>query len=294
MPKYITKVMILLLIFLWVLSMSVLAKEPTYILGPDDLLEVTVWNHPDLNRTMSIRSDGFVSLPLVGDILAEGLNPEQLADRIAGLLEEYLVSPQVTVAVKAFKMVEVSVLGAVVRQGVFPVKSNTRLLEVLALAGIKEKEALLEEVTLTRHDTNFTIDVDKLLKLGGHQNYLVQSDDVIYVPFTNRVVYILGQVEKPGSYSIDQETTPADVLAMAGGPTERADLKNVKIIHRDGNREIAEINLESFLENRSPDTIIHLTEGDIIKIEETKAINWEKIFTYAAGIKIIHDLITNW
>lgn len=294
MYKNITKVMILLLIFLGIIQGGVLAQEPTYILGPEDLLEVTVWNHPDLNKTISIRSDGFISLPLVGDVFAEGLTPEQLGDKIAGLLEEYLVSPQVTVAVQKFKMLEVSVLGAVVRQGIFPVKSDTRLLEVLALAGIEEKQALLEEVTLTRNDTNFTIDVDKLLKAGGYQNFLLQSGDVIYVPFVNRVVYILGQVKLPGSYRIDQKTTPADILAMAGGPTERADLKNVKIIHRDGNQEIEVINLENFLDNRPPETIIYLTEGDIIKIEETKAINWEKIFTYAAGIKVIHDLIVNW
>lgn len=294
MYKNITKVMILLLIFLGLIQGGVLAQEPTYILGPEDLLEVTVWNHPDLNKTISIRSDGFISLPLVGDVFAEGLTPEQLGDKIAGLLEEYLVSPQVTVAVQKFKMLEVSVLGAVVRQGVFPVKSDTRLLEVLALAGIEEKQALLEEVTLTRNDTNFTIDVDKLLKAGGYQNFILQSGDVIYVPFVNRVVYILGQVKLPGSYRIDQKTTPADILAMAGGPTERADLKNVKIIHRDGNQEIEVINLENFLDNRPPETIIYLTEGDIIKIEETKAINWEKIFTYAAGIKVIHDLIVNW
>lgn len=294
MYKNITKMMILLLIFLGLIQGGVLAQEPTYILGPEDLLEVTVWNHPDLNKTISIRSDGFISLPLVGDVFAEGLTPEQLGDKIAGLLEEYLVSPQVTVAVQKFKMLEVSVLGAVVRQGIFPVKSDTRLLEVLALAGIEEKQALLEEVTLTRNDTNFTIDVDKLLKAGGYQNFLLQSGDVIYVPFVNRVVYILGQVKLPGSYRIDQKTTPADILAMAGGPTDRADLKNVKIIHRDGNQEIEVINLENFLDNRPPETIIYLTEGDIIKIEETKAINWEKIFTYAAGIKVIHDLIVNW
>lgn len=294
MFKNTTKVMILLLIFLGLIQGGALAQEPTYILGPEDLLEVTVWNHPDLNKTISIRSDGYISLPLLGDVFAEGLTPEQLGDKIATLLEEYLVSPQVTVAVQKFKMLEVSVLGAVVRQGVFPVKSDTRLLEVLALAGIQEKEAFLEEVTLTRNDTNFTINVDKLLKAGGYQNFILQSGDVIYVPFVNRVVYILGQVKLPGSYRIGQKTTPADILAMAGGPTERADLKNVKIIHRDGNKEIEIINLENFLDNRPPETIIYLTEGDIIKIEETKAINWEKIFTYAAGIKVIHDLIVNW
>lgn len=294
MYKYARKMIILLLIFLVLIQSGVLAQESRYILGPDDVLEVIVWDNPDLSKIITIRSDGYISLPLIGDIKAEGLTPEALANRVKDLLKEYIVSPKVTVAVNEFKMLNVSVVGAAVKQGTYPVKPGTRLLEVLAMAGVLEKQAELEEVTLTRNEVIITINLDKLLREGGHQNYLLQSGDVIYIPYTNRVVYILGEVKNPGSYPLDKMTTPADVLAMAGGPNDRADLKSVKIIRRDGNKETEIVNLEKFLDNKAPDSITYLEDGDIVQVAETNSINWEKIFTYAAGIKIIHDLIVNW
>ncbi len=165
---------------------------------------------------------------------------------------------------------------------------------MLAKAAIEEKAALLEEVSLTRKESVLKIDAARLLREGGHQNYELQEGDVIYVPYATREVYILGEVKQPGGYGIDKKTTPADILAMAGGPTDRADLKKVKIIHKADSNTVEVINLDDYLETNTGEQVLYLQDGDIIQIEETKSINWEKIFAYAAGIKIIHDLIVNW
>ncbi|AZR73935.1 hypothetical protein BBF96_11355 [Anoxybacter fermentans] len=294
MSKKLRRAIFLAVICVLVIQFGSIADEPGYLLSAEDVIEFSVWNHPDLNRKLVIRPDGYISVPLVGEVKAEDLTPGELQSKIESLLKKYINSPQVTISVVEFRPTEVSVLGAVMRPGVFKVRRNSRLLEVLAMAGIDEKQALLEEVSLTRKETVIKIDVDRLLREGGYQNYVLKSGDVIYVPYGIREVYIFGEVKKPGSYVIGKKTTPADVLAMAGGPTERADLKGVKIIHRQGSVDVEVINLEDYLEHKAEDAIIYLQDGDIIQVEETRSIDWEKVFTYAAGIKIIHDLIVNW
>ncbi|MCK4257786.1 MAG: polysaccharide biosynthesis/export family protein [Halanaerobiales bacterium] len=293
MSKILRSLIIVITIVLLV-QFSVIAEEGRYLLSTGDMIEFSVWNHPDLTKRMIVRPDGFISVPLAGELKAENLTPNELQTEIETLLAKYINSPQVTISVIEFKIAEVSVLGAVVRSGVYQIDAHTRLLEVLARAAIDEKVALLEEVSLTRNDSVIKIDVERLLREGGYQNYDLQEGDVIYVPFATREVYILGEVKKPGAYAIEKKTTPADVLAMAGGPTERGDLKKVKIIHKADFNSIEVINLKDYLDNNTGEQVIYLQDGDIIQIEETKSINWEKIFTYAAGIKIIHDLIVNW
>lgn len=268
--------------------------ENTYLLGPEDVLEVSVWNHPDLNKRVIVRSDGFVSLPLVGEIKVTDLTTTELSEKIESLLEEYIKSPVATVSIIDFKKVDISVMGAVINSGVVKVKPGTKLLEVLAMAGIREDKALLEEVSLTRSNTVLTVNVDRLLREGGHQNYEMKAGDILYVPVVKREVYVLGEVKRPGGYVIEKNTTPADVLAMAGGATDRANLEKVKIIRRSGKGDSLVVDLENYLETSGSGETTYLEDGDVIEVLETRAINWEKIFSYAAGIKIIHDLIVNW
>lgn len=266
----------------------------SYLLGPEDVLEISVWNHPDLNKRVIVRSDGFISIPLAGEIMVTDLTTTELSKKIESLLEEYIHSPIVTVSIVEFKKVDISVIGAVSNSGVVKVKPGTKLLEVLAMAGISEDAALLEEVSLTRSDTVLKVNVDRLLREGGHQNYELKAGDILYVPVVKREVYVLGEVNRPGGYVIEKNTTPADVLAMAGGSTDRANLKKVKIIRRSDKGESLIVDLDNYLETSGSGGTTYLEDGDVIEVPETRAIDWEKIFAYAAGIKIIHDLIVNW
>lgn len=285
----------IMLILVFVCQVRVMAEEVTsYLLGPEDVLDFSVWNHPDLNKRVVVRSDGFISLPLIGELEVTGLQTEEVTERAEKLLEEYIQSPKVTISVVEFKKIGVSVMGAVLHSGALKVEPGTKLLEVLATAGIQEETALLEEVSLTRNNTVLKINVARLLREGGHQNYEMKSGDVIYIPVINREVYILGEVVRPGGYTIEEDTTPADILAMAGGPTDRADLEKVQIIRRDGKGESFTVNLENYLSHNGDRKVVYVQDGDVIQVLETRAINWEKIFTYVAGIKLIHDLIVNW
>lgn len=285
---------LLVVSFLLVMQLPVLAADNGYKLGPGDIIDFSVWNSPELSAKLNVGFDGYVSVPLVGQVKVEGLTLPELDQQLETLLTKFIRSPQVSLSVVQYRMNRVTVLGAVTKSGVYEVPPTAKLLEVLAMAGINETNARLDDVSLTRNGTVMKINVDKLLREGGHQNYVVLADDVIFVPQAIRQVFILGQVVKPGAYNIDDKTTPADVLAMAGGPTERADLKHVKIIHRANKTETEMVDLKNYLEKQPAGTLPYLQVNDVIQVQETKSINWEKIFAYAAGIKVIHDLIVNW
>lgn len=287
----------LLYVVMMILSVSYVVQANVvegYILGPEDVLEITVWNNPDLKQQVTVRPDGIISVLLVGDLKVSGLQPQDVAQRITDSLKTVINNPKVNVAVIAFRPMNVSVLGAVTKPGVYKVNQSTRLLEVLAIAGLEDEHASLEDVSLTRNDTVLKVNVASLLTEGGFQNYTLQPGDVIFVPEVTRQVYILGEVVKPGAYEIKLKTTPADVLAMAGGPTKRADLEKVKIIRRNGVIQEEFVNLKEFLKNGSNKVLPYLQDGDMIQVAQAKSIDWETIFFFAQGIKTIRDLIVNW
>jgi polysaccharide export outer membrane protein len=121
-----------------------------YVLGVEDKLNISVWKEPDLVRSLSIRPDGKITFPLVGDIQAAGRTPKQLTDELAKSLERYIKEPVVTVAVEEINNFRVFVLGEVATQGVLTLRRRTRLLEAIALAGGLSQFADKSNVVLMR------------------------------------------------------------------------------------------------------------------------------------------------
>jgi polysaccharide export outer membrane protein len=106
-----------------------------YTIGPDDLLDVTVWNNAALSRTVPVRPDGKISLPLLDDVQAAGLTPKQLKDNLARRLAKYISSPEVSVIVREIHSLQVAVLGEVKQPGRYSLKNRASVLDAIALAG---------------------------------------------------------------------------------------------------------------------------------------------------------------
>lgn len=180
-------------------------KLQQFVLGPRDEIEVFVWHHPDLSRTVVVDPTGSFSYPLVGTLKAGGLTGEGLATQIREGLAKYLVDPQVTVTVKSARSQKVFVLGEVNKAGVFPLEGPTRAVEAIALAGGFNQDAEPKSVLLIRGDLRqpelHTLPLDRTLFQGAAaENVLVQPGDIIYVPasriasverFFRRIVTIL-------------------------------------------------------------------------------------------------------
>ena len=159
---------------------------PDYVLGVEDRLSILVWKENDLNRTVAIRPDGKITVPLVGEIQAAGKTPKQLTDDLAKALAKFIKEPVVAVIVEEINNFKVSVLGEIAKQGVLVLKRRTRLLEAIALSGGVTPFADKSNVVIVRdedgHEVRSRIDYRKILN-GEHPEYNIwlKPGDVLIV-----------------------------------------------------------------------------------------------------------------
>jgi len=114
---------------------ALLIVTPEYFIGPEDILEITVWKNADLSKQVQVRPDGRISLPLLGDILAVAKTPTQLTDEISAGLKSYMENPTISILVKEVNSYQLYVLGEVNKPGKYPLKSKTTLLQGITVAG---------------------------------------------------------------------------------------------------------------------------------------------------------------
>jgi len=111
------------------------AQDPNYLIGPQDILDISVWKEAELTRTVPVRPDGKISLPLLNDVRAAGLTPNQLAAQITASLRKFVTDPQVTVIVNQINSQRVYILGEVTRTGAYPLLPGMTILQALSSAG---------------------------------------------------------------------------------------------------------------------------------------------------------------
>ncbi|MEW6416553.1 MAG: polysaccharide biosynthesis/export family protein [Nitrospirota bacterium] len=164
-------------------------KITEFILGPGDKVEISVYRHDDLKRTIQIDTSGKITYPLVGDIQASGLSIFQLRDRVREKLSKYIVDPDVSVGVMAVQSQKVVVLGEVKNPGLFSLEAPMNALEAISRAGGPTSDAKQGNVLLIRGGVKnpelITLDIGSIL--SGHdmaQNVYLQNGDIIYVPAT--------------------------------------------------------------------------------------------------------------
>jgi polysaccharide biosynthesis/export protein len=157
-----------------------------YVIGPEDLLMITVWKNDALSRTLPVRPDGKISLPLLYDVQAAGLTAMQLRDKLASAFGEFMPNPEVAVSVMEVKSYRVSVLGEVQKPGVLQLKADTTVLEAIALAGGFRDFASPGKITILRKDSNgatqkIRFNYNRVVK-DGENNVTLKSGDVVLVP----------------------------------------------------------------------------------------------------------------
>jgi polysaccharide export outer membrane protein len=122
-----------------------------YVIGLGDVLEVFVWRNEQLSRELVVRPDGKISLPMIQDIQEEGLTVLELRDEITRMFERYINNPRVTVVVREINSYTVSILGKVMKPGVYPITGNTSLLDVISMAGGFTEWAKKKKITVITH-----------------------------------------------------------------------------------------------------------------------------------------------
>jgi polysaccharide export outer membrane protein len=172
------------------------AVSSEYIIGAEDVLEITVWRNVDLSKIVQVRPDGRISMPIIRDMTAVGKTPSQLAEEMSSKLKEYVQNPVVAVSLKEVNSSNVFVLGEVVKPGKYPLKSKTTLLQGITIAGGFTPIAARNQIVIFRFIENapgikrLTASYDDIVLRGGiTDNFELKSGDTVVIPSEAMVVF---------------------------------------------------------------------------------------------------------
>ena len=158
---------------------------PTYVIGADDTLYISVWKEPDLTETLPVRADGKISMPLLNDIQAAGLTPMQLGAALTDKLKKYVSDPHVTIVVTQMNSQRVYITGEVLHPGAMNLTPNMTVLQALSSAGFTQF-ANTKGIYVLRNEngkeTKLAVNYKKLIKGEGGQNVALKPGDTIIVP----------------------------------------------------------------------------------------------------------------
>lgn len=174
-------------ILFFALSLPQVILAGDYIIGPEDRIELVVWREPDISRTVLVRPDGKISVPLVGDVQAAGLTPEALARKIERALAIYVKDPKVYVIVEEINSRRIYVLGRVSHPGMFPLHPDTTVLKAIAMAGGFAEWAKKRKVTILRRvgkeDRRIIVDLQGVMEgREGAVDIRLKPGDRVIVP----------------------------------------------------------------------------------------------------------------
>jgi polysaccharide export outer membrane protein len=172
------------------------AVNSEYIIGAEDVLEITVWRNVDLSKIVQVRPDGRISMPIIRDIMAVGKTPSQLAEEMTNKLREYVQNPVVAVSLKEVNSSNIFMLGEVARPGRYPLKSKTTLLQGITIAGGFTPIAARNQIVIFRFTESatgmkrLTASYDDIVLRGGiTENFELKSGDTVVVPSEAMVIF---------------------------------------------------------------------------------------------------------
>jgi len=288
-------------------------RPQDYRIGPEDLVEISVFEVPELSRTVRVSASGDISLPLLGTMKVDGFTPLQLEQAVmASLRQSYVKDPQVSVFLREYRSDPVSVVGAVKAPGLYQIQTQKTLIELLAMAqGLSESPRMLPGRTImithksrpeaaaadsSAAPTNGTalpaqwkeieeIPLKDLLESGDSRwNVPIYPGDVIKVVPAG-TFYVAGDVNQPGGFPLTDfdYVSAIQALAMAGGTKRTAKLTEAVIIRRDpeGNRAEEQVNLKQIYEGKGED--VKLGSNDILFVPGS--------VSKAAGLRAIEAAI---
>ncbi len=295
----------LLVVFISLFGTRSRAAEE-YVLGPEDVISITVWEHPELSRTAVVRANGTLTLPPLGDLAAAGKTTATLArDLERQMYASLRQTTQVTVSVVAFNSRKVFLAGQVSVPGRYSFEQMPDIVNLLGQAGGLGAGGDLSQVRILRRgdagEQTLQVDLNKAIKQGDLTGLpALQPGDVVFVPPTagastgavGDAVYVLGEVQRPGGYSVGTGLDLMQALGLAGGTTPNSDLAQVEILARDGmgGSYLVKVDLEEKL--RSGNGGPEVRAGDTIRIpSRTTSTTYQAWSMLRAGLGTTRDVL---
>jgi len=269
-------------------------ERQEYIIGAGDVLAISFWQKPELNTESRVTVAGNIELPLIGEVKAAGLSPGQLREAILSrisLLDIRITQAAVVVREYASKIVYVT--GSVLTPGKLSFEVIPNLWQIILEAGGPQPAAVLNDITIVRSEGGKIIRVDltSALEQGNFASLPpIYLGDTVHVPGLStggegggsvstsplerrEVVYVFGQVATPGVFNLDKNMDLLDALVIAGGPTEAANLKQVKLFFRGRQQaEMALIDMDRYMRRSIPLPLL-LHPGDAVYVPRRRGIS---------------------
>lgn len=237
-----------LLLFSSLLAAQERDRLAEYRLGAGDSIRIAVFQNPDLTLETRVGEDGTITYPLIGRVAIGGATLPAAEHTIAKALEagNFIPQPQVTILLLQLRSSQVSVLGLVNRAGRYPLETaHIRVSEMIAIAGgVAAAGGDVAILTGERQGKPFRKEIDiagLFREKGGAEDIAVAAGDVIYVERAP-IVYVYGEVNRPGAYRLERGMTLRHALARGGGPTQRGTERNLRLHRRDDSGAMQVIN----------------------------------------------------
>lgn len=249
-----------------VLGGVAVAQDRETTLGPGDIVRISVFQNPDLTTESRVSENGAITFPLIGSVPVGGLSATAAENKISELLRQggFVLQPQVNLLVVQSRSNQVSVLGMVNRPGRYPMDTaNSRLTDVLAQAGgtaATGDDTVILVGTRDGKPVRLLIDLPALF-LDEHksQDVFVQPGDTLYVGRAP-MVYVYGEVQRPGAFRVERDMTVMQALALGGGPTLRGTLRGLTINRKGADGKIEAIQPE-LTDKVEPEDVIFVRES---------------------------------
>jgi len=245
------------------------AVDGAYVIGPEDVVEVQVWDNKDLNQTVFVRPDGKTSLPLIGEIQAGGRTVQQFQDELVKHYSKTVKVPSVTVIIREIKSRPVYFVGGFAKPGPFQLTRNDMtLLEATAINGGMAPNADAEKGFLLRGGKKIPIDFQKLQKGDVSQNLKLEPFDSIVIP-SAELVYVQGEVRAPGALKYTTDLTLSKAMALVGGTTPMAAPGRVELLRSEGQKKVRmKLDLDKILRSPEDNPDIKLRPDDVVFVPQ--------------------------
>ncbi|MYM41669.1 polysaccharide export protein EpsE [Duganella qianjiadongensis] len=253
------------LALLAVLLMFSNAQAADAVLGPGDILKISVYGNPDLATETRVSDAGTITFPLLGPVEIGGLTATSAEKKLGGLLETggFLRKAQVNILITQIQNQQISVLGQVNRPGRYPIEGRRSILDMLAMAGGIAADGG-DTVSLIRKRNGTTtkevVDIIGMVRTGElEKDFELAANDVLYVERAPRF-YIYGEVQRPGPVRLERSMTVLQALSAGGGLTPRGTERGMVIKRRDikGKQQVLDAKQDDLVQ---PDDVVYVKES---------------------------------
>jgi polysaccharide biosynthesis/export protein len=263
-----------------------------YRLGEEDEVDITVYGDSELSKKQTVRPDGRIAFPLIGDLKAARLTPDELREVITERLSRFLKNPRVTVIVSQYNSRQVYVLGQVKTPGLVRLGADLTVLQSIARAGGVTDGADLQGALLVRDSQILPVNFERLFRNGdfAHNVFLHPNDTILIPNVSARKIFVLGEVKQPAAIPLRHPVSLIESISMAGGLTIEAQPKSIAIIKGGlSSRNMVTVNINDITRDGVAAKNLILEPNDIVYVPRSFIADADRFLTHT--IKLVSTVV---